>query len=64
MKSNILTESMGVMTKNKTYNCLKKESNFSIFGCKAAAAVVISVFRILTNFGMLIMLLNLKEKCQ
>ncbi len=55
---------MGVMTKNKTYNCLKKESNFSIFGCKAAAAVVISVFRILTNFGMLIMLLNLKEKCQ
>jgi hypothetical protein len=63
MKSNILTESMGVMTKNETYNCLK-ESNFSIFGCKAAAAVVISVFRILTNFGMLIMLLNLKEKCQ
>jgi hypothetical protein len=31
MKSKILTETMGVMTKNKTYNCLKKESNLIIF---------------------------------
>jgi hypothetical protein len=46
-----------------SYNSMKKEINFSTFGCKAAAAVICVWVRVLTNFEMLIML-NLKEICQ